>query len=94
MSLAVPPGGGPWSRIPPFAPRLRRFNAETQRFAEPRRESFSSAFLRAPPRLCVKPALALVAAWPGCALALISAVPPPAWRFKKNQAGLEDRPDL
>ena len=45
-----------------FARRLRRFNAEAQRFAEGRREFFFSAFLRVPLRLCVKTVLALVAA--------------------------------
>src|ERR1017187_9554491 len=34
------------------------FNAETQRFAESRREVFFSAFLRVPLRLCVKTGLA------------------------------------
>jgi hypothetical protein len=49
-------------------PRLRRFNAKAQRFAEIRREFFFSAFLRVPLRLCVKTGLALVAAWLRCVL--------------------------
>ena len=50
--------------------KLRRFNAEAQRFAEVRRELFFSAFLRGPLRRCVQIRLALVGALPRCASAL------------------------
>jgi len=43
-----------FSAIGQIVRRLRRFNAEAQRFAEIRREFFFSAFLRVPLRLCVK----------------------------------------
>jgi hypothetical protein len=40
-----------------LARKLRRFNAESQRPAETRRDFIFSAFLRVPLRLCVKPSL-------------------------------------
>jgi len=43
-----------WIAIAEVVRKLRRFNAEAQRFAEIRREFFFSAFLRVPLRLCVK----------------------------------------
>ena len=48
--------------------KLRRFNAEAQRFAEIRREFFFSALLRVALRLCVKAGLA--AALPRCVSAV------------------------
>jgi len=79
-----------WSRISQCAPKLRRFDAKAQRFAELHREFVSSAFLRASRRLCVKTGLAWGAASRLRALALNSGGSVPA---QKNQAGLADRPD-
>jgi hypothetical protein len=80
-----------WSHPRQLPRRRGEFNAEAQRFAEPRRGFFPSAFLRAPRRLCVRTGLALAAALPRGALALS---PDRRARGKKNQAGLGDRPDL
>jgi len=62
--------------VPVAIARLRRFNAEAQRFAESRRDFCLSAFLRVPLRLCVDTSLALVAALPRRVLA--------TWRLYVN----------
>jgi|ERR1035441_6348627 hypothetical protein len=81
-------GSGLYSAISRFARRLRRINAETQRFAEERRERrkkmlFSSAFLRA---LCVSASLRL------CVSALNTIVRPYQRIYRTICASLEACP--
>ena len=62
-----------------FGPRLRRFNAEAQRFAEVRRGFYFSAFLRVPLRLCVKTCLGF-----GGVFAPLRAAPQPGLRAGRS----------